>query len=258
MSVDILSEQGKAYDKYYVFDDPIPYKELFVYPVTMADYINFHFAINCLLIEKNRIPDPNIIRMSYLDYLYYLINQNEDNRIFGFMLLEVLEICLNTTSDKVGFIRKDNGKVDLRLGEFVCGKKDFDELTKIICDQNMIELPDYNIDPNVEKALKDAQAYKSKQQNKNKICSLEDQIVCVMISTNMNMSDIKNLSVRKFSKILERVDKLLHYKIYKQASMSGMVEMKQEIDHWMCETAKDKYSDVLVDYEGFKGKINGT
>jgi hypothetical protein len=256
MNIVEVSKQGKSFDKYYVFDDPIPYKELSIYPVTMLDYINFHFAVNCLLLEKNRVPDPRIIRMSYLEYLHYLINQNEEGRIFGFMLLEVIEICLKISSDKVAFVKDENGKIKLQLNGVIYDKKDFDEITKIICDQNMIDMPDYTIDPNVEKALKEAKEYMSRHQNKTKMCSLENQIVCVMISTNLNLEDIKMLSLRKFYSILERVDKKLHYQIYKQASMSGMVEMKQEIDHWMSETAKDKYSDVIVDYEGFKGKIN--
>ena len=256
MDIDVLSKQGKSFDKYYVFDEPVPHGELLICSVTMADYMNFHFAVNCLLLEKNRVPDPRIIRMSYLEYLHYLINQNEEGMIFGYMLLDIISICLKIHSDKVAFVYNENNKIKLKLDGVEYDKKDFDEITKIICDQNMIELPDYTIDPNVEKALREAQAYKARHQNKTKMCSLEDQIVCVMISTSLNIDDIKKLSLRKFYKILERVDKKLHYQIYKQAAMSGMVEMKEEIDHWMCETAKDKYADVMVDYESFKGKIN--
>ena len=59
------------------FDEPIPYKELLIYPVTMKDYLEFHLAVSCLLIDKNSIPDVNIISMSYLRFLYYQSLENK-------------------------------------------------------------------------------------------------------------------------------------------------------------------------------------
>ena len=49
------------------------------------------------------------------------------------------------------------------------------------------------------------------KQNEYKMCSLEDQMVCVLISTSLKFEDINKLTIRKFSKILERVDYKLHY-----------------------------------------------
>ena len=75
-----------------------------------------------------------------------------------------------------------------------------------------------------------------------KMASLEDQMICVLISTNMSLQDIYSLSIRKFVKILERVDALLHYKIYLSASMSGFVEFKDKsfIKHWMSDLTRNK------------------
>ena len=43
------------------YDEPISYKDLIIFPVRMKDYLEFHYAVNCLLVEKNNIPDIKII-----------------------------------------------------------------------------------------------------------------------------------------------------------------------------------------------------
>ena len=69
------------------FDEPIPYKELLIYPVTMKDYLEFHLAVSCLLIDKNSIPDVNIISMSYLRFLYYQSLENNEPYIYMIKVL---------------------------------------------------------------------------------------------------------------------------------------------------------------------------
>ena len=72
------------------------------------------------------------------------------------------------------------------------------------------------------------------------------------------MQDIYDLTIRKFEKILQRVDAKLHYQIYLSASMSGFVSFKDEnaIKHWMNDLSKnDKYEDVKVDMETMRNKI---
>ena len=83
-------------------------------------------------------------------------------------------------------------------------------------------------------------------------------MICVLISTPLKMEDIYKLSIRKFEKILQRVDAKLHYQIYLSASMSGMVKFENEnaIQHWMNDLSeKDKYADVKVDMDTMRNKI---
>jgi hypothetical protein len=280
-----LVEQNisKKNEQFNIWDKPIPYKEgLLIYPVLMEDYLSFHIAVNCLLIEKNRIPDPLIISMSYLDFIFYLAEQNKESEIYLMMLIELFKICLKVNPDEIMKIRDERGKIkliikqkqiiitkhkktfknrnkkpDIRIVEndIEIDKNDFNNIKEIICSQNLIELPDPNIDPNLEKALKEAQEFKNK--NKKKMCSLEDQLICVMIALGeTDKSKFKNMTIRTFAKILERYDYKLHYEIYKGAECGGMISFKQEIDHWMTEIKKNKYEDVMVDYDSFKGKVS--
>ena len=72
------------------YDKPIPYKELLIYPVTMKDYLSFHWLISCLLLDKNSIPDIDIISMSYLRFLYHEAAEKEAPYVYMIKML----LCL--------------------------------------------------------------------------------------------------------------------------------------------------------------------
>jgi len=82
-------------EEYFTYDKPVPYKELLIYPVKVIDYLIFFTSVNCLTFEKNKIPDINIIKMSYLDFLFYTFDKDENGKIYLMMLLEIFKICLN-------------------------------------------------------------------------------------------------------------------------------------------------------------------
>lgn len=245
----------KQYEKEFAFDDPIPYKDLLIYPISMYNYIEFFIAVNCLMIDKNKIPNPKIISMSYLDYLFYLIENDINGELYFRLLIEIFMLCFKVDVQDLRLFKDENNKAKFSIKNEIFDKDDFDIIKNIILNQNIINYDDTYIDPQVEKALRDAEEFINK--HKKKIGSLEDQIICVLISTSLNMEEIKNLTIRKFSKILERVDYKLHYEIYKTASMSGFVTFKEEIDHWMSDLSQqDKYAGSFIEYGQFQNKIN--
>ena len=238
------------------FDEPIPYKELLIYPVTMKDYLEFHWLVSCLLIDKNSIPDINVISMSYLRFLYYNAANNDEPYVYmvKMLLCMVLHIEFN---EEMNFYVDENDKAFFKVRGIAYSGSDFDEIVKIIFEQNCITPIDNTIQKEVRDALEKAEEFKM-QQTKQKMCSLEEQMICVLISTPLKLEDIYKLTIRKFEKILQRVDAKLHYQIYLNASMSGMVKFKDEsvIQHWMNDLTKDdRYSDVKVDMDTMRNKI---
>lgn len=238
------------------FDEPIPYKELLIYPVTMKDYLEFHWLVSCLLIDKNSIPDINVISMSYLRFLYYNAANNDEPYVYmvKMLLCMVLHIDFN---EEMSFYVDENDKAFFKVRSIAYSGSDFDEIVKIIFEQNCITPIDNTIQKEVRDALEKAEEFKM-QQTKQKMCSLEEQMICVLISTPLKLEDIYKLTIRKFEKILQRVDAKLHYQIYLNASMSGMVKFKDEsvIQHWMNDLTKDdRYSDVKVDMDTMRNKI---
>ncbi len=245
-----------AHIKELYFDEPIPYKELLIYPITMKDYLEFHWLVNCLLIDKNSVPDVNVISMSYLRFLYYQSVVKEEPYVYMVKLLLCMVLHLDF-SEKMSFYINEKDKAFFTIKDVEYNADDFDEIVKIIFEQNCIQAIDNTISKEVRDALEKAEEYKMRQ-NKQKMCSLEEQMICVLISTPLKMEDIYKLSIRKFEKILQRVDAKLHYQIYLSASMSGMVKFENEnaIQHWMNDLSeKDKYADVKVDMDTMRNKI---
>lgn len=245
------------YDYYLFYDKPIAYKELLIYPATMDKYLDFHFYITCLLLDKNSIPNPAVITMTYLQFLYYMASTTELPYLY--MFKELLKMVLHIDEDSdLWFGTDPNGKAIFKIRGIIYNSEDLNKITDIIFLQNSIEHIDDTIQKEVRDAMEKAQVYKMKQ-NEYKMCSLEDQMICVLISTSLKLEDIYKLTIRKFSKILERVDYKLHYEIYLSAEMSGMVKFKDEnkIKHWMADLTKsDKYEDVKVDADEMHHKID--
>jgi len=245
---------------FFMYDEPVPYKNLMIYPTTMKDYIPFFTCVDCLMINKNNIPDVKIISMSYLDYLFYK-SKEEVEKFTLTKLSEALKLSLKIEQDKIKYIQNEYGKYELDLNGEKINATDFDIIREIICLQNGVELPDENIPPDLQKALDEAQSYYNETHSSGKVGSLEDQMICVSISTPYKFKDIYELTIRKFTKILQRVDYKLHYQIYMTAQMGGMVSFKAPIGHWtndLSKTFEEKYANVMVDSEGFTSKVNMT
>lgn len=222
-------------------------------PVKVADYFNFFSVISCLLIEKNKIPDPKIISMSYLDYLFYLRAHQENGYLYIMMLNELLKLTCKIKEDDIRYKKDKKGHIILILNGIEYDKKDFDNIKKIICYQNMPDYDDRYIDPKFKEACEEAEKYKNKDLTN---ATLEDKIDCIVTSTSYKYEEVYDLTIRKFYRVLRRVGYKLNYQICKTAEMSGMVKFKSSIPDWMGNLSVEKYKDVLVDYNEFKGKIS--
>lgn len=254
------------YENELTYDLPIEYfvegkhsKPLHIYPIRMDKYMLFQLCSNILIMNKNKqignAPmDKRIIKMSNLDYIFHLIMDSEEKQIrefYYYMFFNILNMSLHI--DKIEYLTNENGNYSLKVNDELYDKDDFDEIKRIIIMQN---IPDYNdayIDPEVEKVLLEAEKFMNR--HKKKMGSLEDQIICVIISTNFKMQDIEELTIRKFTKILQRVDYKLHYEIYKTASLSGMVSFEKEIDHWMTEIKQERFEGLIVESNQLEKKL---
>jgi hypothetical protein len=239
----------KKYEYYFTFNKPIPYKNLFVYPIRMNKYFEFYSTIDCLTIQKNKIPDPIIISMSYLDYLFHLIEKDESG-IVSTRLVEILSLALNVEYEQIKYT-KENNKITLNINGEIINKKDFDFIRRIICYQNMPDFDDTYIDPEIEEVINETK--RLSKIDSNETTSLEYQMACVTASTGLSDEDIEKMTIRKFVLLLGVVDSKLHYQIYKTGECSGMVSFKEPITHWMY--YKNNKFNGLLKYNTFKQKM---
>lgn len=62
-------------------DEPVElFDGLTLYPVKMRDYITFNVCSSILKMNKNATNDPKVISMSYLDYILYLAQKDEEEK----------------------------------------------------------------------------------------------------------------------------------------------------------------------------------
>lgn len=247
---------------YTTYDLPVEYKKLKIYPVTVKDMLHFNTYSQCLTIDKNSIPNPEIISMTYLEYIYHSL---EEEHPYLFWFDRLLSLCLkdDKTFEDIGESIKRYGYSDDRnpifiIGDDIYNSDDFDEIKNIIAFQNMVELIDENISKEVRDSLEKARDFKRRISGE-KSGSTEDYIISLAIFTGWNFEYIMGMTIRKFIKCIRRMDVLIHYKIYMGASMSGMVDFKDKspLRHWMRDLEdEDKYKDVSVDYQEIEDKIS--
>jgi len=100
-------------DVSYIYDEPARYKDLLIYPITVDKNEEFIRFVDCLLIDKNSIPDVKIISMSYLDYI---IQYTDENNFYYQKLLELLNMCvkpnygIKTISEEEAITRYNSGE----------------------------------------------------------------------------------------------------------------------------------------------------
>lgn len=245
------------YEVYYIYDEPVGYKKLKLYPVKIRKYLYFQYLVEAITRDKNSIPDVKIISMPYLDYLFYTNEEGKNDNIGK--LDGLLRICLGKEDDleftiRYAFDEKNKAYFEID-GEQYYGQ-DFDEIKQIICEQNLVELPDEKIQKEIREKMEEAKRIRAKA-NGIKMASFEDQMVALMIATSLSLEDVYNLTVRKFNKAIQRLDAKLHYEIYLAASMSGMVEFKDKsfIKHWLSELDNDPNRELL-DAEKLTKKVS--
>ncbi len=245
---------------FYTFDKSVPYKSLMIHPIRIQDYYEFLFCIPCLMLEKNSIKDPQMaikaISMSYLQYMYEVSSQeNNYIQLFDGLLRLVLRIKEEKT---IKYEYDKNGSPYFMIDDKKYYSEDFDEIRKIISEQNMIDLPDERIQKNVRDSLDEARRFKQKL-NKNKVASFEEQMMALATYTGWSLDEIYNMTYRKFVLAIRRANQIIMSNIYLTASMSGFVSFKDKsvLKSWISDiNEEDKYSDVKMSPEQLQSKAN--
>lgn len=251
---------------YYInYDLPIPYRNIEIYPVTVKDYLLFSYFSECLTVEKNLIPDVKIITMSDLEFLFYSTEDGSTNHPYLFWFDRILQICLRDDKsfelieESIKRYKYDEkGKPFFMIGDEVYTAVDFEKIKAIICNQNLVELPDTTISKEVRDSLEEARKYKERLSG-GVPGSFEDYMVSLTIATGWTLEYVYSMTIRKFIKSIRRLDSLIHYKIYLSATMSGMVTFKDTsfVKHWLLGSAdEDKYKDVSMDLDTIQRKVS--
>ena len=253
-----MSIKEEIYENYYeelTFDDPIDYKGLLLYPVSIRKINKFLQSSSVIRIQKEYIPDKEIIKMSYLKFL--MTNIDKEKEEYGesltFDLLALcFMICMRIEEISIRLFIDEDGKAKLILNDVEIDENEFDYLRKLILYQNLPNYDDELINPDLKNDLEQADKIKNGGEETE---DFEHLIANLVIGTGMNIDDVKNLPIRKFYIIGQVMDRKLHYSIYKQASVGGFVEFKQPITHYLKKNI-DLLENKVTTVETLKNNLN--
>ncbi len=245
---------------YLLFNKSIKYNEhITLYPVIMNDILTFQILIQSITLRKNSIfKDKKIIKMSYLDFLFYCLGNKEIEKTYKiaglsqyyFYAIQLLQLCCKDAEIK---LNEQTGKIYIN-SELITSQI-FDDIRRIIIIQNGV---DFNIDEFMNQDTEKRLLQIKKDMNKDEI-SLEDYIDSLIIALNTTEERIMNMTIRKFWRYIKRYKLYESYTIAKTGECSGMVKFKEPIKYWMnsLDENKDKYKDLKTSETELRNKIEG-
>lgn len=259
------------------YDLPVPYKGLSLYPVKVKDFLQFATGIDVFKIDKNKnTTDINIIQMSYLEFLFALIS-NEEKWLLKF--INIMELCCGTTLETNMIIDKKydtdimlyfpvnkemthifiNGRniyfelTEKHVSIIINGVKingtQFDNFMALIMYQNFRDYDDSFVSEDVQRVVNDY--YSIKQKNIVQP-SFEEKISIVMANSGLGYDEIMNLSYRKFDIIFHSIVDKLDYLIGQIARTQGA---DIQVNHWVYRENKGKFADVFKSVNTVTDKI---
>lgn len=248
-------------NKYITFDKPVPYKDLYIYPIKLCDMYDVDDAIDILQIDKNELGDINFISMSNLRFVLLAINEIEGlGTSFEYLLRKALNISDDYAIQKYISSKEEHlilGKIlSISEDEAILQKdtvvkidaEDFNEIRRIILYQNIVDYTDRYIDPDIKRKTDEYYRLKNKDA---KVVPLEHKMLCVQAKTGMTLEAIGELSIRNFYQLFDVIVDEDEYIIGKSAELSGSVKFKTPIEHWAYKEKKDKYAEAFCDADSF-------
>lgn len=244
-----------SYKQQLINDEPIEIiKGLKIYPVSLRDYIMYSACSQVMQIDKNSINDPRIISMSYLEFLIFMIQEDIKSNVYGTatMLYTLISIVIKIDKPDITYAEDEKGKLFISIEGVRLYKKDFDIFRKTILYQNSPSYKEEYINPELKADIEKAKELRSRG---HKPKDIEYQIMAVVLGTGMSYEQVLDMTIRRFYIASELIESKMAYQMQMQASMSGFVQFKGEIPHYLSESNNGIENDV-VDYAQFKDKIS--
>lgn len=249
----------------FVWNDPVQYNEyITIYPVSIKEYRYLMFALDSLQIIKEDYANTQdvmynikVVQMSNLEFLVSQMSSKEDADLASVRFEQfrlVFYLCFHIELEKYEYFFDENQKIVLLINDlFFLKHSEFDDLRNLICYQH---IPDYN-DAYVSKDMRD-EIRKTEELHKSKsgYPSFEERVTSYCVHVNRTRQDLSDISIREFLVHEAMYQSIEDYKIYKQADMSGMVEFKKPIEHYLFRKKKSQTEGYLIDLDSFKSQIN--
>ena len=240
---------------YFYFDIPVEYKIgekiLYIYPITVKDSEIFLSSLSVINTDKNSSDSVEIIQMSYLNFIYKVLFQNQVN-INKF--LNILKYCLHFENEAVEVGYNEDNKPVLRDSnsgiEIV--QKDFENIRRIILYQNLIHYDDEYINPELKKMMAEVDAVKNTGIEPP---TIERKMAIITAHCGISKQEQMNMTYRSHSLLFEEVYGEVEFETTRPILLYA--GKGNEIDHWIYKKKKDKFNGYIVDADSYAQSMGG-
>ena len=241
--------------QYFYFDKPVPYninenQKLFIAPIYVEDFEIFSSSVPVISFEKDNVPDPKIIQMSYLQFVVEVLIPNSEEARQG--LINICKLCLGI--DRPGITKNELGRiclVDQDTG-IVINAKQFDEIRSIIMKQNFINYDDEYINPELKKALQETKELR----NKNiEVPTLERKIAIITAHCGLSKKEQLNMTYRSHELLFDEVCGEVKFTTCTPAILFG--GKGKEIEDWIFKKKKGKFDGDVISVSDYNKSGGG-
>ena len=240
---------------YFYFDKPVEYiikdKILHIYPVSVADSEIFLSSLSVIDIDKNSSDSVEIIQMTYLDFMYKVLFQNELN-VNKF--LNILKYCLHidNLSVEVGYDASNKPYFRDKNSDIEIKSKDFENIRKIIMYQNLVHYDDEYINPEIRKMMAEVDAVKNAGIEPP---TIERKMAIITAHCGISKQEQMNMTYRSHSLLFEEVYGEVEFETTRPILLYA--GKGNEIDHWIYKKKKGKYDGYMTDADSYAQSMGG-
>ena len=239
---------------YFYFDRPAEYqlkdkKIVCIYPIAVKDSEIFLSSMSVISIDKNSSDSVEIIQMSYLDFIYKILFQDEIN-IDKFS--NILKYCLHINKFAIGY--DDNNKPYLNdvESDIVIKYKDFENIRRIILYQNILRYDDEYVNPEIKRMMAEVDAVKNVGIDPPNI---ERKMAIVTAHCGISKQEQMAMTYRSHCLLFEEVYGEVEFTTVRPIMLYA--GKGNEVDHWIYKKKKDKFDGYIVDTDNYAQSMGG-
>lgn len=253
MAVD-LNYLAKAY---FYFDEPVPYKlddehTIYINPISVRDSQFFLDSVDLLTVDKNSLPDPVIIQMSYLQFILDVLLQGDMKKINMKKMQNLLILCLDM-KHPVAY-KNEKGKPYLVEGnnEYQITHKQFDDIKRIILYQNIPHFDDTYINPEAKAAMNQIDILRNQDYED---MTIERKMAIIMSHTGVLKKDQLDMTYRSHCLLYEEVCGEVEFTTTRPVALFG--GKGKELPHWIYRKKKNKFNDYFISDKAYHKSMGG-
>lgn len=253
MAID-LDYLAKAY---FYFDQPVPYNlddehTIYIKPISVRDSQFFLDSVDLLTVDKNSLPNPAIIQMSYLQFILDVLLQGDMKKMNMQKMQNLLVLCLGM-KQPVAY-KNEKGKPYLVEGdnEYQITHRQFEDIKRIILYQNIPHFDDSYINPEAKAAMNQIDILKNQDYED---MTIERKMAIITSHTGVLKKDQLDMTYRSHCLLYEEVCGEVEFTTTRSAALFG--GKGKELPHWIHRKKKNKFNDYFVSDKAYHKSMGG-